>query len=143
MPDTDSREKAYWLKMQRKRLGLTQKELAQFSGASLRSIQSYEQGTRSLRGASVEQIQALCRVLGCSEQEILSYPGSRQFAFAESTDGELTALYERLKQDKVLSNQTDRLYHGLSAAECERQLVQEMALRFYQEHTKTRKETES
>lgn len=143
MPDTDSREKAYWLKMQRKRLGLTQKELAQLSGASLRSIQSYEQGTRSLRGASVEQIQALCRVLGCSEQEILSYPGSRQFAFTESTDGELTVLYERLKQDKTLSNQTDRLYHGLSAAECERQLVQEMALRFYQEHTKTRKETES
>ena len=68
MPD-NIREKAYWLKMQRKRLGLTQKELARLSGASLRSIQSYEQGTRSLSGASIEQIQALCRVLGCSEQE--------------------------------------------------------------------------
>lgn len=139
MPD-NIREKAYWLKMQRKRLGLTQKELARLSGASLRSIQSYEQGTRSLSGASIEQIQALCRVLGCSEQEILSYPGSQQFAFAESTVGELTELYEKLKQDKEQKHQTDRLYHGLSAAECERQLVQEMALRFYQEHTKTHKE---
>ena len=139
MPD-NIREKAYLLKMQRKRLGLTQKELARLSGASLRSIQSYEQGTRSLSGASIEQIQALCRVLGCSEQEILSYPGRPQVAFAESTVGELTELYERLKQDKEQKHQTDRLYHGLSAAECERQLVQEMALRFYQEHTKTHKE---
>ncbi len=140
MPDTDIREKAYWLKMQRKRLGLTQKELAGLSGTSLRSIQSYEQGTRSLRGASIEQIQALCRVLGCSEQEILSYPGSRQFTFAESTTGELINLYERLKRDKAQNDQTDRIYHDLPAAECERQLLQEMALRFYQEHTKTYKE---
>ena len=71
MPD-NIREKAYWLKMQRKRLGLTQKELARLSGASLRSIQSYEQGTRSLSGASIEQIQALCRVLGCMSRR--SFP---------------------------------------------------------------------
>lgn len=136
MADGEVREKAYWLKMQRKRLGLTQRELAGLSGISLRAIQSYEQGTRSLHGASIGQIQALCVTLGCSEQEILSYPGNRQSVFAGHSDEALVSLYEEITGDKEKKDQMTEVYPEMPAAECERQLLQEMALRFYQEHTR-------
>ena len=73
MHTQDTSGKAYWLKMQRKKRGLTQKELAQLAGTSLRSIQAYEQGTRNLSGASVEVVQALCRALDCQPGDILEY----------------------------------------------------------------------
>lgn len=53
------------LKRARLNAGLTQQELADFSGNSLRVIRSYEQGQRSLEKAGAESILRLSQVLGC------------------------------------------------------------------------------
>ena len=130
-------DKAYWLKLQRKRCGLTQKELAGLSGISLRAVQSYEQGTRSLSGASIELVQALCRVLGCSEAEILSYPGRRGSLFSECTDEQLCQVYEQPEMAASLLGEQEReAYLKLSETERKRQLTEEMACRFYRLYTK-------
>lgn len=140
MKDKGSLDKAYWLKMQRKKKGLTQRELADLAGTSLRSIQSYEQGTRNLAGASVELVRALCQVLECSEGEILSYPGSRGGSFGAYTDEALCALYARLMAEEGVPRELLEGQPQLSAAELKGQLWEEMALRFYQGHTKQRGE---
>ena len=127
----DGSGKAYWLKMQRKRCGLTQKELARLAGTSLRSIQSYEQGTRNLSGASVELVQALCRVLDCREEDILSYPGGKSGGLADCSDDMLCRLYrQRIAGQDAACPLPERLAE-LSASELRRQLTEEMAVRFY------------
>ena len=132
MPDASG--KAYWLKMQRKKRGLTQKELARLAGTSLRSIQSYEQGTRNLSGASVELVQALCRVLDCREEDILSYPGGKGGNLAECSDEMLCRLYrQRIAGQEEVCPLPERLAE-LSASELRRQLTEEMAARFYRSY---------
>lgn len=136
MCDTQRADKAYWLKLQRKRCGLTQKELARLSGISLRAVQSYEQGTRSLSGASIELVQALCRVLGCSEADILSYPGGRASVFDACTDAELCQLYgQQDTAGHILKEKDYVLYQHLSVTEQNRQLTEEMARRLYRSYT--------
>lgn len=136
--------KAYWLKMQRKRSGLTQKELARLAGTSLRSIQSYEQGTRNLSGASVELVQALCRVLNCSEADILSYPGSRAGVFAQYSDEVLCRLYrQNIAGEEVPRDKLPPELESLLAPEFKTQLTEEMAARFYQSYTGQQKEKET
>lgn len=53
------------LKTARTTAGMTQKELAEASGISLRSIRAYEQGQLSLRNAESETASTLSRILGC------------------------------------------------------------------------------
>lgn len=140
MSTQDASGKAYWLKMQREKRGLTQKELARLAGTSLRSIQSYEQGTRNLSGASVELVQALCRVLDCREEDILSYPGSKSGGLADCSDELLCQLYrQRIAGQEEVQVLPERLSQ-LSAAELRQQLTEEMAARFYLSHERQQEE---
>ena len=53
------------LKTIRKQSHLTQKELAELSGVTLRMIQAYEQGDQDILKAEVGTVSALVKVLGC------------------------------------------------------------------------------
>ena len=124
-------KKAYWLKMQRKKCGLTQKELAKRSGISLRSIQAYEQGSRDLAGASIDLVRRLCQALSCSEDEILTYPGSRGYLFSDWSDDDLRLLYK----EEILKEPcegTKKSLPKLARGELASLLLAEMADRFYQ-----------
>lgn len=59
------------LKAIRKQSRLTQKQLADLSGVSLRMIQAYEQGDQDITKAEVRSVLALARVLGCRPEAIL------------------------------------------------------------------------
>lgn len=63
-PDTN-------LKIQRKKAGLSQRELAERSGIPLRTIQQYEQGQKRINKAAAESVIALARVLLCEPEELL------------------------------------------------------------------------
>ena len=140
MHTQDTSGKAYWLKMQRKKRGSTQKELAQLAGTSLRSIQAYEQGTRNLSGASVEVVQALCRALDCREEDILSYPGGKSSTLSAYSDEMLCRLYgQNITVQEEMMCLPERLAK-LSATEFRRQLTEEMAIRFYQSHIEQQEE---
>lgn len=58
----------------RKKAGLTQPELSEKSGVNLRTLQQYELGTKNINKASVQNVIALARALGCKLQDILEYP---------------------------------------------------------------------
>lgn len=58
------------LKNIRKQLKLTQKELAEQSGVTLRMIQAYEQGDQNILKAEYQTVFSLSRVLGCSPEFI-------------------------------------------------------------------------
>lgn len=121
-------EKAYWLKLQRKKKGLSQKELAELSGISLRSIRAYEQGTRDLAGASARQVGALCVALDCAPEELLLYPARRSNPYHELSDEQLLKRYQRM----VLREETsfsDR--EKLPLSEAVTALTEEMAARYY------------
>lgn len=60
------------LKRIRENSGLTQLQLATLSGNTLRSIRGYEQGQRTLENASTASVLALCRVLGCRTEDLLT-----------------------------------------------------------------------
>lgn len=55
----------------RKRLGLSQRELAHRSGVSLRSIQMYEQRNKDINRAQACSVAALSRVLHCTMEDLL------------------------------------------------------------------------
>jgi DNA-binding transcriptional regulator YiaG len=58
------------LKTIRKQSHLTQKELAELSGVTLRMIQAYEQGDQDITKAEARTVFALARVLGCSAEVV-------------------------------------------------------------------------
>jgi DNA-binding transcriptional regulator YiaG len=58
------------LKTIRKQSHLTQKELAELSGVTLRMIQAYEQGDQDIMKAEARTVFALARVLGCGAEVI-------------------------------------------------------------------------
>ena len=59
------------LRRLRKARGMSQEDLARSSGASLRSIRAYEQGTQDICRASGETLYALSRALGCPIEELM------------------------------------------------------------------------
>lgn len=59
------------LQKMRKNAGMTQAELAERSGVSLRSIQMYEQQNKDIRKAQVERILHIARALGCGIEDII------------------------------------------------------------------------
>jgi len=63
-PDTN-------LKIIRKRVGLSQKELAEQSGIPIRTIQQYEQSQKNINKASAEYIVSLSKILFCRPDELL------------------------------------------------------------------------
>lgn len=60
------------LKTIRKQSHLTQSELAEQSGVTLRMIQAYEQGNQDILKAEARTVFALSRVLGCAPEVICS-----------------------------------------------------------------------
>lgn len=60
------------LKRQRKICRLTQKELSQRSGITLRMIQAYEQNDQDISRAEVRTIIKLANVLGCSPEDLIA-----------------------------------------------------------------------
>ncbi|MBQ6900645.1 MAG: helix-turn-helix transcriptional regulator [Firmicutes bacterium] len=55
----------------RKEAGYSQKELSEKSGVSLRMIQQYEQGAKDINKASVLNLAALAKVLGCRIEDMI------------------------------------------------------------------------
>lgn len=71
----DSRIKEYYhetkLKRLRKLCGYTQKEVAENSGVSLRSIQMYEERNKDINKASVETLYKLSKFFGCKIEDLI------------------------------------------------------------------------
>lgn len=61
------------LKRFRSYTGMTQAELAQQSGVSLRSIQMYEQRHKDINKASVETVYKLAKVFGCAVEDLIEH----------------------------------------------------------------------
>lgn len=60
------------LKKNRELSGMSQKELADQTGISIRTIQEYERGSRDLNGAKFLTLLKFCNVLGCSLDALLT-----------------------------------------------------------------------
>lgn len=60
-----------YLKLYRKRMGMSQKQVSEASGVPLRTLQQYEQGQKSINNAKAEYVLSLSRVLGCKPEELL------------------------------------------------------------------------
>ncbi len=59
------------LQAYRKRLGLSQKDLAAYSGVNIRTLQQYEIGDKNINRAAADKVYALSRALHCSNSCIL------------------------------------------------------------------------
>ncbi len=59
-----------YLKMYRERMGFSQSELANTAEIPLKTLQHYEQGTKSLAKANASYVLSLARVLGCRAEEL-------------------------------------------------------------------------
>lgn len=59
------------LKRIRTAYGITQAELSERSGVTLRSIQMYEQRNKNINKASVDTIYSLAKVLGCTMEDLM------------------------------------------------------------------------
>lgn len=59
------------LQTARKAKGLTQKQLAEASGISLRTLQHYEQGSKDLNQAAAITVYGLAVLLGVSIEDLL------------------------------------------------------------------------
>lgn len=71
--DTRIRERYPETKLKRVRMayGCSQKQLAELSGVSLRSIQMYEQRNKDINRAQVESVYRLAKALGCQIEDLL------------------------------------------------------------------------
>ena len=71
----DSRIKEFFHETNLKRIrtvyGITQAELAERSGVSLRSIQMYEQRNKNINKASADSMYRLAKVLGCAMEDLI------------------------------------------------------------------------
>ena len=59
------------LQAHRKRLGLSQRELAEASGVNLRTLQQYEVGDKDIGRAAAEKVISLSRILHCRPDHLL------------------------------------------------------------------------
>lgn len=62
------------LKKNRMLSGISQRELAEKTGISIRTIQEWERGSRDLNGAKFVCLLKICNALGCSLEAILTDP---------------------------------------------------------------------
>ena len=60
-----------YLKMYREKMGLSQSELAGIAGIPVKTLQHYEQGTKSLAKANASYVLSLARTLGCRPEELV------------------------------------------------------------------------
>ena len=61
------------LQFYRKLAGYSQKQLAEVSGITLRSIQMYEQRNKDINKAKFETVHRLSQVLGCRMEHLIEY----------------------------------------------------------------------
>ena len=61
----------------RKNRGLSQRELAERSRVSLRSIQMYEQRQKDINKAQAGSLESIARILGCEIKDLLEYESIR------------------------------------------------------------------
>lgn len=66
------------LQAMRKERQLSQAQLAEVTGISVRMIQNYEQGEKDLNGAKLETLLRLCLALRCKLIDILNAPDTVQ-----------------------------------------------------------------
>ena len=59
------------LKQRRTEAGLTQKELADKTELSLRTLQHYEQGSKDLATAAAITVWKIAKVLGCTIEDLI------------------------------------------------------------------------
>ena len=59
------------LKQMRKNAGLSQSELAELTGISVRTIQQYEQRQKSINKAMAERLIMLAKVLCCEVEDLI------------------------------------------------------------------------
>lgn len=59
------------LQKKRQEAGLSQRQLAEKAGLSLRTLQHYEIGDKDIRKAAIETVLALAEALGCDINEII------------------------------------------------------------------------
>ena len=62
------------LQAARKAAGMSQSQLANAAGISVRILQDYERGGRDLNGAKLATMLKLCNALGCSLRDIITGP---------------------------------------------------------------------
>ena len=62
------------LRAVREKRGLSQGQLAERAGVSVRVLQDYEQGKRDLNGAKLKTLLRFCIALECTLSEIISDP---------------------------------------------------------------------
>ena len=65
------------LKQNRELSGMSQAELAEKTGISVRMIQNYEQGTNDINGAKLSTLLRICIALGCTLDGIITDPETR------------------------------------------------------------------
>jgi len=56
----------------RKSKGLTQKELAELTGVSLKALQAYEQDYRPIGNASAKDVYSIAKVLGTTVEALIT-----------------------------------------------------------------------
>lgn len=61
------------LQSMRKKVGYSQRELAEKSGVNLRTLQQYELGAKDINKASIQNVTALANALGCEIEDIIEY----------------------------------------------------------------------
>ena len=66
------------MKQNRELSGMSQKELAEKTGLSVRMIQNYEQGANDLNGARLSTLLKICLALGCGLSGIITDPETRE-----------------------------------------------------------------
>lgn len=59
------------LQIKRKEKGLSQSQLAERSGISVRTIQKYEQGARLLKKAESETVLKIAKALSCTVEDLI------------------------------------------------------------------------
>lgn len=96
------------LKELRIQAGLTQSQLATYSGVNLRSLQDYEQGHKTLASAKGETLYRLSQVLGYNMNALLEMEGLQLDCFVRSDDAAARMnrilVYEKSLQKKNNSN---------------------------------------
>ena len=88
------------LKKYRVQKGLSQNELANVTGVSVRVIQNYEQKKKNLSKASVERLYRFALTLGCPIQELLSNKD-------EIEDDCLKRMYREWRRQADIHNQDE------------------------------------
>lgn len=62
------------IKEMREKRGMTQAELADKAGISIRSLQAYEQGFKSINRAAAITVYRLAQALRCAPEDVLELP---------------------------------------------------------------------